>query len=639
MERKKTVSVTLPDGSKIEVESGITASELAKGLGEGLFKKAIAAKINNQLVDLSFKIEKDSSIKIITYNDPEAQEIILHTTAHVMAQAVKRLYPDAKIAIGPALEKRFYYDIDVEPPIKEDDLPRIEEEMRKIIKADHPIERVEMTRSEAIEFFADRGEIYKVEILNDIVDTEVVSIYRQDDFVDLCRGPHLPSTGKIRAFKLLSVAGAYWRGDSRNKMLTRIYGTSFPTREALNKYLKFLEEAKKRDHRVLGRQLELFDINENVGPGLVLWFPKGTIIRKIIEDLWIKEHLERGYQLVQTPHIGKARLWEISGHLGFYRESMFDAMKVENDEYYVKPMNCPFHIMIYKSKTRSYRDLPIKYAELGTVYRYELSGVLHGLMRVRGFTQDDAHIICTPEQLDEEIEKLVEFSISFLRNFGFENFDIYVSTRPEEKFTGSIQMWDVATYSLKKALEKLNIDYSIDEGGGAFYGPKIDIKIRDALERSWQCTTIQFDFNLPERFDMSYIAEDGTKKRPYMIHRAILGSIERFVGILLEHSAGDFPVWLAPVQAVVLPITDKQADYACEVFNYMKERGIRVELNNRSQTIGQKIREAELQKIPFMLIVGEKEVNTNRVSVRRRKKGSLGVFTWEETFNLIKEGK
>jgi len=600
LERKKTVSVTLPDGSKIEVESGITASELAKGLGEGLFKKAIAAKINNQLVDLSFKIEKDSSIKIITYNDPEAQEIILHTTAHVMAQAVKRLYPDAKIAIGPALEKRFYYDIDVEPPIKEDDLPRIEEEMRKIIKADHPIERVEMTRSEAIEFFADRGEIYKVEILNDIVDTEVVSIYRQDDFVDLCRGPHLPSTGKIRAFKLLSVAGAYWRGDSRNKMLTRIYGTSFPTREALNKYLKFLEEAKKRDHRVLGRQLELFDINENVGPGLVLWFPKGTIIRKIIEDLWIKEHLERGYQLVQTPHIGKARLWEISGHLGFYRESMFDAMKVENDEYYVKPMNCPFHIMIYKSKTRSYRDLPIKYAELGTVYRYELSGVLHGLMRVRGFTQDDAHIICTPEQLDEEIEKLVEFSISFLRNFGFENFDIYVSTRPEEKFTGSIQMWDVATYSLKKALEKLNIDYSIDEGGGAFYGPKIDIKIRDALERSWQCTTIQFDFNLPERFDMSYIAEDGTKKRPYMIHRAILGSIERFVGILLEHSAGDFPVWLAPVQAVVLPITDKQADYACEVFNYMKERGIRVELNNRSQTIGQKIREAELQKIPFM---------------------------------------
>ncbi|HDN59036.1 MAG: threonine--tRNA ligase [Candidatus Neomarinimicrobiota bacterium] len=639
MERKKTVSVTLPDGSKIEVESGITASELAKGLGEGLFKKAIAAKINNQLVDLSFKIEKDSSIKIITYNDPEAQEIILHTTAHVMAQAVKRLYPDAKIAIGPALEKRFYYDIDVEPPIKEDDLPRIEEEMRKIIKADHPIERVEMTRSEAIEFFADRGEIYKVEILNDIVDTEVVSIYRQDDFVDLCRGPHLPSTGKIRAFKLLSVAGAYWRGDSRNKMLTRIYGTSFPTREALNKYLKFLEEAKKRDHRVLGRQLELFDINENVGPGLVLWFPKGTIIRKIIEDLWIKEHLERGYQLVQTPHIGKARLWEISGHLGFYRESMFDAMKVENDEYYVKPMNCPFHIMIYKSKTRSYRDLPIKYAELGTVYRYELSGVLHGLMRVRGFTQDDAHIICTPEQLDEEIEKLVEFSISFLRNFGFENFDIYVSTRPEEKFTGSIQMWDVATYSLKKALEKLNIDYSIDEGGGAFYGPKIDIKIRDALERSWQCTTIQFDFNLPERFDMSYIAEDGTKKRPYMIHRAILGSIERFVGILLEHSAGDFPVWLAPVQAVVLPITDKQADYACEVFNYMKERGIRVELNNRSQTIGQKIREAELQKIPFMLIIGEKEVSTNRVSVRRRKKGSLGVFTWEETFNLIKEGK
>ncbi|MBO8131088.1 MAG: threonine--tRNA ligase [Candidatus Marinimicrobia bacterium] len=637
MKKKKTVNITLPDGSKIETEAETKISEVAKRLSDKLYKKSVAAKIDGKLVDLSAEIREDCNLKIITYDDQEAHEIILHTTSHVMAQAVKRLYPNAKIAIGPAIENRFYYDIDVDPPIKDEDLPKIEVEMRKIIAADYPIERIEMSVKDAIEFFAKKGEIYKVEILNEDIEEDTVSLYKQDDFVDLCRGPHLPSTGKVKAFKLLNVAGAYWRGDSRNKMLTRIYGTSFPSKEKLDEYLHFLEEAKRRDHRRIGRELELFDINDSVGAGLVLWFPKGAMLRRTIENLWIDEHLKRGYELVVTPHIGRSRMWEISGHIGFYRDFMFEAMKVENDEYFVKPMNCPYHIMIYRSKIRSYRDLPVKYAELGTVYRYELSGVLHGLMRVRGFTQDDAHIICTPEQLDSEIENLVEFSIDFLKKFGFKEFDIFVSTRPEEKFTGNIQMWDVATYSLKKSLEKLGIEYKIDEGGGAFYGPKIDIKIRDALGRYWQCTTIQFDFNLPERFDMYYIAEDGTKQKPYMIHRAILGSIERFVGILIEHTAGDFPVWLAPVQGIVLPITDKQKNYGYRVYEFFKEHGVRIEMNDKSQTIGQKIRESELQKIPFMFILGEREENENKISVRRRKKGNLGSYSWKETLDIIKQ--
>jgi len=637
LKKKKTVNITLPDGSKIETEAETKISEVAKRLSDKLYKKSVAAKIDEKLVDLSTEIREDCNLKIITYDDPEAHEIILHTTSHVMAQAVKRLYPNAKIAIGPAIENRFYYDIDVDPPIKDEDLPKIEVEMRKIIAADYPIERIEMSFKDAIEFFAKKGEIYKVEILNEDIEEDTVSLYKQDDFVDLCRGPHLPSTGKVKAFKLLNVAGAYWRGDSRNKMLTRIYGTSFPSKEKLDEYLHFLEEAKRRDHRRIGRELELFDINDSVGAGLVLWFPKGAMLRRSIENLWIDEHLKRGYELVVTPHIGRSRMWEISGHIGFYRDFMFEAMKVENDEYFVKPMNCPYHIMIYRSKIRSYRDLPVKYAELGTVYRYELSGVLHGLMRVRGFTQDDAHIICTPEQLDSEIENLVEFSIDFLKKFGFKEFDIFVSTRPEEKFTGNIQMWDVATYSLKKSLEKLGIEYKIDEGGGAFYGPKIDIKIRDALGRYWQCTTIQFDFNLPERFDMYYIAEDGTKQKPYMIHRAILGSIERFVGILIEHTAGDFPVWLAPVQGIVLPITDKQKNYGYRVYEFFKEHGVRIEMNDKSQTIGQKIRESELQKIPFMFILGEREENENKISVRRRKKGNLGSYSWKETLDIIKQ--
>ncbi|MCK4689602.1 MAG: threonine--tRNA ligase, partial [Candidatus Marinimicrobia bacterium] len=542
-----------------------------------------------------------------------------------------------KVTIGPAIENRFYYDFDIEPPLIDADLGRIEERMNEIIKADYPIVRKELKSDEVIKLFSDLNEDYKVEIIKDIDEGETLSIYSQDDFIDLCRGPHIPSTGRIKAFKLLNVAGAYWRGDSANKMLTRVYGTSFPSKKELKKYLNFLEEAKRRDHRKIGKSLELFEINEQVGPGLVLWYPNGTTLLQVIKEYWIKEHLKRGYQLVQTPHIGKSQLWETSGHLDFYRESMFNSMKVEKDEYYIKPMNCPFHIMIYKSKTRSYRDLPIRYAELGTVYRYELSGVLHGLMRVRGFTQDDAHIICSPEQLDSEIEKLVQFSFDFICSFGFSEFDVYVSTRPKEKYVGELEMWEEATNSLKSALEKLDVKYYIDEGGGVFYGPKIDIKIRDALNRSWQCTTIQFDFNLSERFKMEYIDSNGLKQRPYMIHRAIMGSLERFVGVLIEHTVGDFPVWLAPIQAVVIPITENQNKVAKDFYNTLVVKGIRALLKNKSDTVGAKIREAELKKIPYMYILGEREYKNNTVSVRRRKVGDKGVYTWVEAVKLIDE--
>ncbi|MBL7135699.1 MAG: threonine--tRNA ligase [Candidatus Marinimicrobia bacterium] len=631
------MTVTLPNGDTLELEQGASAGDVAKLISEGLSNRALAAKVNGQIVDLSAPITEDSVVEILTYNSPESREILLHSTSHVMAQAVKQLYPDVKITIGPAIENRFYYDFDIEPPLTDADLGEIEERMNEIIKADYPIVRKELKSDKVIKLFSDLNEDYKVEIIKDIDEGETLSIYSQDDFIDLCRGPHIPSTGRIKAFKLLNVAGAYWRGDSANKMLTRVYGTSFPSKKELKKYLNFLEEAKRRDHRKIGKSLELFEINEQVGPGLVLWYPNGTTLLQVIKEYWIKEHLKRGYQLVQTPHIGKSQLWETSGHLDFYRESMFNSMNVEKDEYYIKPMNCPFHIMIYKSKTRSYRDLPIRYAELGTVYRYELSGVLHGLMRVRGFTQDDAHIICSSDQLDSEIEKLVQFSFDFIRSFGFSEFVVYVSTRPKEKYVGEFEMWEEATNSLKSALEKFDVKYYIDEGGGVFYGPKIDIKIRDALNRSWQCTTIQFDFNLSERFKMEYIDSNGLKQRPYMIHRAIMGSLERFVGVLIEHTVGDFPVWLAPIQAVVIPITENQNNVAEDFYKTLVVKGIRAELNDKSDTVGAKIREAELKKIPYMYILGEREYKNNTVSVRRRKVGDKGVYTWVEAVKLIDE--
>lgn len=637
MSPKAQITVTLPDGTQLTVAAGTTAGDIAKSLSDGLFQNSLAAKVNGQLIDLYIPINQDTELELITYKSPEAHEILLHSTSHLMAQAVKQLYPKVKVTIGPAIENRFYYDFDADPPFTDEDLEKIEERMRQLVEQDLPIRRQEFKRTELTRRFSEMGEIYKVEIIESISPEEILSVYTQGDFSDLCRGPHVPSTGKIKAFKLLNTAGAYWRGDSRNKMLTRIYGTSFFSAKELKKYLDYLAEAKRRDHRKIGKALELFDINEQVGPGLVIWYPKGATLLKTITDYWIKEHLKRDYQLVQTPHIGRANLWQTSGHLGFYRESMFDSMKVEGDEYYIKPMNCPFHIQIYKSKTRSYRDLPIRYAELGTVYRYELSGVLHGLMRVRGFTQDDAHIICTPEQLDDEIEKLVQFSFDFIRSFGFREFDIYVATIPKEKYVGSVAMWEEATVALKKALEKLNVPYKLDVGGGAFYGPKIDIKIRDALGRSWQCTTIQFDFNLSQRFEMEYISSANEKQRPYMIHRAIMGSLERFVGVLIENTVGDFPLWLAPVQAIVIPISEKQNEIAQDFFNLLKSHQLRVELNNKSDTMSAKIREAELIKIPYMFIIGEREAQNKTVSIRQRITGPQGTVSWEEALNQLLE--
>ena len=635
MESIRKITIQLPDDSTMPANVGISVGQIAKEIGPGLFQNALAAKVNDKLVDLSTLISEDSRLEILTYNSPEAADILLHSTSHIMAQAVKQLYPQAKVTIGPAIENRFYYDFDIEPPLTDNDLAKIEERMNDIIAADLPLERRVVSRNEAIDLFTGMGETYKVEIIREIAPELPLSIYTQGDFTDLCRGPHIPSTGRIKAFKLLNIAGAYWRGDSRNKMLTRIYGTAFATQKDLKKYLNFLEEAKRRDHRKLGKSLELFEINDQIGPGLVLWYPRGALLLQNIKDYWIKEHLKHGYELVQTPHIGKAQLWETSGHLGFYRESMFDGMTVEGDTYYIKPMNCPFHIQIYKSKTRSYRDLPVRYAELGTVYRYELSGVLHGLMRVRGFTQDDAHIICAPEQLNEEIEKLVLFSFEFIRSFGFEDMDVYVATRPKEKYVGSPENWAEATEALKAALQKLGVEYHMDEGGGAFYGPKIDIKIRDALNRSWQCTTIQFDFNMSERFKMEYIASDGSKRQPYMIHRAIMGSLERFAGVLIEHTVGDFPLWIAPVQAVVMPVTNVQDSIATELHQALIEHGIRAELNLKNDTIGAKIRQAEMMKIPFMFIIGEREAAGRLVSVRRRKMGDTGVISWDEAISLI----
>ncbi|MBN2279778.1 MAG: threonine--tRNA ligase [Candidatus Marinimicrobia bacterium] len=631
------VIVKLPDGSELKVNSPASPSDAAKEISMGLYNACIAAKVNGELVDLNRKFEKDFNLELLKENAPEAKDILLHSVAHIMAQAVKELFPETKITIGPAIEDGFYYDFDKEPAFAEADLEKIEKKMQEIIDEDLPFERKVWTREEAIEFFSKDGETYKVEIASDLDDTAVVTAYTQGSFTDLCRGPHLPSTGKVKAFKLLKTAGAYWRGDSSNKMLSRIYGTAFFSKKELNSYLHLLEEAKKRDHRKLGKQLDLFEINEKVGPGLVLWHPKGAELLNTIRTYWMDTHRAHGYKFVQTPHVGRANLWETSGHLSFYKDGMFDSMEVEGDQYYVKPMNCPFHVMIYNSQGRSYRELPIKYAELGTVYRYEMSGTLHGLMRVRGFTQDDAHIICTPEQLNEEVEKLIQFAFDFLKSFGFTDYEVYVSTRNEEKYVGEIDKWNQAENALKSALEHVGVPYQVDQGEATFYGPKIDMKIKDAIGRMWQCTTIQFDFNLSERFNMEYTDKDGLKKQPYMIHRAILGSLERFVGILIENTVGDFPLWLAPVQAMVIPVTDNHKEFAENFLNTLIKEGFRAEINLKSEPIGAKIRSAELDKIPTMFIIGDKEIESGSVSVRTRKDGNKGAVKIAEALNMMQE--
>ncbi len=630
------LKITLPDGSIREFEGPVKAYDVALDISEGLARVALAAKVNDKLCDLSELIDDDANVSIITFNSEEGPEIFWHSSAHIMAQAVQELFPEVKVTIGPAIENGFYYDFDREEAFSEADLEKIESKMLEIAKGKHEYTREELPRNEALKMFTEMDEPYKVEILSEIPEDEVISIYRQDKFVDLCRGPHIPNTGLMKAVKLLKTSGAYWRGDEKNKMLKRIYGISFPNKKELKVYLNNLEEAKKRDHRKLGKELDLFSISEDIGAGLILWHPNGAMMRHLIESYWKDEHIKAGYKLVYTPHIGKSTLWETSGHLGFYNESMFSAIEVEGQDYYLKPMNCPFHIAIYNSTKRSYRELPLRLGELGTVYRYERSGTLHGLMRVRGFTQDDAHIICTPEQLDGEVERLIDFSLYILKKFGFKDLDVYLSTKPE-KSVGEDADWQTATESLRKSIEKAGLDYKVDEGGGAFYGPKIDIKIKDALNRSWQCTTIQFDFNLSTRFNMEYIGADNQPHRPFMLHRALLGSIERFFGTLIEYHAGNFPVWLCPVQVQVLPISDQYIDYAKEVQEKLLKAGIRADIDMRDERIGYKIREAEIKKIPYMFIAGGKEQENGTVSVRRHTKGDLGALLVDEALKTVKD--
>ncbi len=617
------ITITLPDGSQQLVPAGSTVQEALGGPGKRLDPSIFAARVNGHPVDLSRPLTADATLEPLRFDSADGREVYRHTSTHVMAQAVKELFPSAQVTIGPALEDSFYYDFAFDRPFTPEDLEKIEAKAIEIAKRNLPITRREFSKPEAIAFFKSRGEHYKVELIQGFPDGEPISAYSQGDFVDLCRGPHLPTTGHIKALKLLSTGGAYWRGDERNPMLQRIYGTSFPNQKELDAHLHKLDEIKRRDHRKLGKELDLITIQDEIGPGLVLWHPKGSAVRLLIENFWREQHIKDGYNLVYSPHVARLDLWKTSGHVDYYKDNMFASMKVENSEYQLKPMNCPYHIMIYKSHLRSYRDLPIRYGELGTVYRYERTGVLHGLLRVRGFTQDDAHLFCRPDQMEGEVSRVLDFTFFMLRTFGFSEFEVFLSTRPKES-VGTDEHWELATDALEAALKTHRIAYGVDAGGGAFYGPKIDIKIKDALGRSWQCSTVQVDFNNPERFDMSYISEDGKPHRPIMIHRALLGSIERFFGILIEHYAGAFPTWLAPTQAILLPISEKFHAYAESVRAQLAAAGYRVETDMRNEKVGLKIREAELAKIPYMLVVGEREALNGTVAVRGRNKADLG---------------
>ncbi len=631
------IKVRLEDGQTLEVEEGKTAGEVLSGtLSKKQRKRLILARVDGELKDLGYRLEKDCELAPVFMGDEDALEVLRHSTAHLMAQAVKELYPDVQVAIGPAIEQGFYYDFNTREPFSPEDLTRIEKRMKELSKKALPLERLEMPIDEAIAFFKERNEPYKVELLEDLKreGAETVSLYRQGEFVDLCRGPHLPDTGKTQAFKLLSVAGAFWKGDENREMLQRIYGTAFFDKKELKKHLERLEEAKRRDHRKIGKELELFSIEESIGPGLILWHPKGALVRMLMEDFWRQEHLKRGYSLLFTPHIAKRELWKRSGHLDFYAENMYAPMQIDDVEYQIKPMNCPFHIAIYNSRKRSYRELPLRWCELGTVYRYERTGTLHGLMRVRGFTQDDAHIFCMPSQLDDEIIEILDMTLYMLQVFGFSNYEVYLSTRPE-KYVGSDEHWELATNALRRALEKKGLEYEIDPGEGVFYGPKIDIKIKDCLERSWQCSTIQVDFNLPERFDITYTGEDGQDHAPIMVHRALLGSLERFFGVMIEHYAGAFPIWLSPVQARVMTITDRHNDWARQVLDILRKEGVRADLDLRNEKLGKKIREAQLEKIPYMLVLGDKEVAEKNVSPRTRRGETLEAMTVEEFVELL----
>lgn len=626
------IQITLPDGSIQQVEAGMTAVELASKISSRLRKEALAVKIDGISRDLSTTLEHDCSVEILTFHSKDGAEIYRHSTSHLMAQAVQALFPGTKVAIGPAIEDGFYYDFEIERPFTPEDLERIERKMAELVAADLPYTRQELSKEEAIANFSAQGEKYKVEILRDLPDGEPISTYRQGSFVDLCRGPHIPSTGKIRAFKLLSVAGAYWRGDERNPMLQRIYGTSFPSQSALTQHLERLEEAKRRDHRKLGKDLDLFSIHQEAGAGLIYWHPKGAMLRRVVEDFWKDVHLERGYELVTIPHIAHSNLWRTSGHYDFYRENMY-TLSIDDDEYVLKPMNCPGHILIYQTQIRSYRDLPIRYAELGTVYRYERSGTLHGMLRVRGFTQDDAHIFCTPDQMFDEIVGVLNLTEYMLKAFGFDRYEVELSVRdPQhpEKYAGSDENWELAEQALSKALQHKGLSYTRMEGEAVFYGPKIDTKLIDALGRGWQGPTTQFDFNLPGRFDVNYIGDDGKKHHVYMIHRTVLGSMERFIGALIEHYAGAFPLWLAPVQVKILTLGLRHGDYAANIARQLQQTKFRVELDTHDEKINQKIRIAQQEQVPYMVIIGDKELSEQTLSLRHRRKGDLGSLTIEQ---------
>jgi threonyl-tRNA synthetase len=633
------IHLTFPDGAARGFPAGVTALDVAKSIGPRLASDALAAKVGDKLVDLSTKLESDGPIQFIMPSSPEGLEIFRHSTAHLLAAAVTDLFPDAHPGIGPPTETGFYYDFYREKPFTEDDLAKIEAKMLELVQANVPNERIYFSKEEGLKQFKEMGEFLKCQLIEEKADP-VFSAYRTGKFLDFCRGPHIPAMGRVKAFKLLSVAGAHWKGDEKSHPMQRIYGTSFFNQKDLDAFLHQIEEAKKRDHRRLGKDLDLFSIQDDAGPGLIFWHPKGGIIRREIED-WLRNELTaRGYDLVYTPHAMRLKLWEISGHANFYRENMFGTMDVENDEYQLKPMNCPGHILIYKARGRSYRELPMRLAELGTVYRYERSGVMHGLMRVRGFTQDDAHIFCMPEQLESEVQACVEFAHTVLKTFGFDEYQVELSTSDPANaahYAGSMEEWAQAEAALTNTLNRMKIPFKTIPGEAAFYGPKIDIKLVDAIGRPWQLSTVQFDFNLPRRFEMEYAGADGKLHTPVMVHRALFGSIERFFGVLIEHYTGAFPVWLAPVQAVVLPISDKHAAYAREVFEELKKAKIRAQLDDRNEKLNSRIRDAQLQKVPFMLVVGDREAQNHTVAVRRRDSGDAGTRPLAEFVTWVRE--
>jgi len=619
-----SIHVKLPDGSVKEVPKGTTALDIAKSIGARLAEAALAAKTNGDLIDLTRPLEKDTDLRILTDRDPEALEVYRHSSAHLLAAAVLELFPETKLGHGPPTDSGFFYDFYRPTPFGPEDLEKIEKKMQELVQQNIPYAREFLPRDQGLAEFKKEGDFMKCHFIEQFTKPdEKISIYRTGKFTDFCRGPHIPSTGKIKAFKLLNIAGAYWLGDEKNPQLQRIYGTSFFSKKDLDDYLLKIEESKKRDHRVLGQQLDLFSIQELAGPGLIFWHPKGGVIRKEMEDWMRSEYLKRGYSLVYTPHVARRQLWQTSGHEGYYSQNMFDVMELDDAEYRMKPMNCPFHILIYKDSLKSYRDLPVRLGELGTVYRYERSGVMHGLLRVRGFTQDDAHIFCTPEQIENEILGCIDFALEVLKDFGFDQFQTDLSTwdpKDRKNFLGTEEQWELGNRSLENALKRRNIEYKVIPGEAAFYGPKIDMKVVDAIGRPWQLCTIQFDFNLPQRFGLEYVAEDGSRKQPLMVHRALYGSVERFFGVLIEHYAGAFPVWLSPIQAVMIPISERHAEYAQKVADQLKAAGVRVHVDARNEKMNAKIREHAMQKVPFLLVMGDKETEAGRVNVRTRGK-------------------